>query len=153
ANIGFRNKQAVQYQFLFGDVNAFAGYLILQMGLLAGLSQTRRKLAWWAVASLLFGIDSLLLVASWSRSGLVAYFATIFLCMTVLAAVWIQEQHRRMLKTVTLAGLVTIAATAIYGHSQLFAAANSLYQGVKPLVPTVVRREVTARIVDLHSQF
>ena len=95
ANIWLRNKPIAQYQFLFGDVNSFAGYLILQTGLLAGLWQGTRKLAWPAIASILFVVDSLLLVASWSRSGLVAYFATIFLCIVVFAAMWIQRQRRR----------------------------------------------------------
>ena len=59
-----------------------------------------------------------------------------------------------MLRTSVLALLViTAGIAAVYEHSQVFAAGNSLYQGIKPALPTIVRREVTGRLVDLHRQF
>src|SRR5207253_2684922 len=72
------------YQFLFGDIHSFASYLVLQVGLLAGFWRTRLKFFSTCLLCILFIVYSLLIVASFSRTGLTAYFAIIIAFLAIL---------------------------------------------------------------------
>jgi O-antigen ligase len=151
-NIWLRKKPVMVYQFLFGDVHAFAAYLILQTGLLAGLWRNKRKLFGLASAFALFPAYSLLLVASYSRSGLIAYFAIILLYIGILAArIHRHDWQKIAFAFVTL--LVILAIAAAYGPSDLVARTNGLYQKLEPMTPVALKRELIPRLIDLKGLF
>src|SRR2546425_11653224 len=90
ANIWLRKKSlALQYEFLFGDVHAFAAYLVLQVALLLALWRARSGFAVKVVVYTLFAIYSLLIVASYSRTGLTVFFVMICIFVTALAVTWL----------------------------------------------------------------
>lgn len=152
-NIWLRSKQVLQYQFLFGDVNAFAAYLILQIGLVAGLWKRRRSVAGWTGIIALLSIDSLLLVASWSRAGLAAYFAMIFLCVSVLVASWIYQRSWQRLVILATVFLLMTGFVAAHGVSWSVTELDNLYRTFEPMAPNVLKHGFISRVDELHTQF
>jgi O-antigen ligase len=112
-NIWFRHKTVLLYEFLFGDVHAFAAYLVLQIALLVGLCWRERTFSRCIAASVLFLLNSLLLVASYSRSGLVSYFVVLSICLVYCVVGWIMGRQWQKI-AVALPFIVALLIGAAY---------------------------------------
>ena len=160
-NIWLRKKSVFEYQFLFGDVHAFAAYLVLQIGLLAGLWRRSTNLVLRGATCGLLVIYSLLLVASYSRSGLLAYVAMIVVYVAFISGrntvtrLFSPHFYRQNWGKAGATVLVAIGLTAAFTHYRpiLLREATSVYQKLEPMTPITVKRELGPRFSELKKVF
>jgi O-antigen ligase len=160
ANMWLRHKPFLYYEFIFGDIHAFAAYFSLQAGLLTGLVRKRVTVFKTSTAIVLFAMYSILLAASSSRTGMVAYIVIVcfFVSTTAISALghlelrkvsFYQRHWGRLLITILASGVLLGASAWTLKHELMprLTSLKSVWAG-EHRVPFYLRvQDITPEVV------